>query len=97
MQILKYFLKQLISIWALLLRNVAFIDLLQFIKASLDTLASNLYNKDFKHLVSEFSVDKLEILKRKDGYPYEWLDSFEKFKYPSLPEKKMFLFIIKRW
>ena len=73
-----------------MLRNVTFIDLLQFIKASLDTLASNLYNKDFKHLVSEFGVDKLEILKRKDAYPYEWLDSFEKFKYPSLPKKKYF-------
>ena len=41
-------------------------------------------------MISEFGVDKLEILKRKDAYPYEWVDSFEKFKYPSLPEKKCF-------
>ena len=78
-------------------RNITFMDLLQFIKASLDTLASNLYNKDFKHLVSEFGVDKLEILKGKDAYRYKWVDSYEKFKYPSLPEKKIFVFIIKRW
>ena len=34
----------------------------------------------FKHLTSE---------------PYEWVDSYEKFKHPSLPEKNFF--IIKRW
>ena len=71
-------------------RNIAFIDSLQFYKGSLDTLASNLNNKDFKHLTSEFGIDKLEILKRKDAYPYEWVDSYEKFKHPSLPEKKYF-------
>ena len=41
-------------------------------------------------LISEFGIDKLEILKRKDAYPYEWVDSYEKFKHPSLPEKKYF-------
>ena len=71
-------------------RNIAFIDSLQFYKGSLDTLASNLNNKDFKHLTSEFGIDQLEILKRKDAYPYEWVDSYEKFKHPSLPEKKYF-------
>ena len=40
--------------------------------------------------MSEFFVDKLEILKRKDAYPYEWVDSYEKFKYPTLPKKKHF-------
>ena len=30
------------------------------------------------------------MLKRKDTYPYEWVDSYEKFKHPSLPEKKCF-------
>ena len=71
-------------------KNIAFIDSLQFYKGSLDTLASNLNNKDFKHLTSEFGIDKLEILKRKDAYPYEWVDSYEKFKHLSLPEKKYF-------
>ena len=40
-------------------RNIAFIDSLQFYKGSLDTLASNLNNKDFKHLTSEFGIDRL--------------------------------------
>ena len=40
-------------------RYITFIDSLQFYNGSLDTLASNLNNKDFKHLISEFGVDKL--------------------------------------
>ena len=71
-------------------RHIAFIDSLQFYNSSLDTLASNLEDNDFKYLVSEFGIDKLEILKRKDPYPYEWVDSYEKLKHPSLPEKKCF-------
>ena len=71
-------------------RYITFIDSLQSINASLDTLASNLENEDFKYLLSEFAADKLEILKKKDAYPYEWVDSDEKFKYPVLPEKKHF-------
>ena len=71
-------------------RYITFIDSLQFYNSSLDTLPSNLEDNDFKYLVSEFGIDKLEILKRKDAYPYEWVDSYEKFKHPSLPQKKYF-------
>ena len=78
-------------------RHITFIDSVQFYNSSLDTLASNLNDEDFKYLVSEFGIDEFEILKRKDAYPYEWVDSYEKFKHPSLPEEKIFLFIIKRW
>ena len=71
-------------------RRFSFIDSLQFYNGPLDTLASNLKDEDFQHLISEFSIDKLGILKRKDAYPYEWVDFYEKFKRPSLPEKKYF-------
>ena len=43
-------------------RYITFIDLLQFYNSSLDTLTSNLEDSDFKHLTSEFGIDKLEIL-----------------------------------
>ena len=56
--------------------NNKFLDSFQFWKASLDSLAGSLEDKDFKHLLSEFPVDNLEILKRKDSYPYEWVDSY---------------------
>ena len=57
-------------------RHVTFIESLQFYNTSLDILASNLNNEDFKYLVSEFGINKLKILRRKDAYPYEWVDSY---------------------
>ena len=72
-------------------RHITFIDSPQFYNSSLDTLASNLNNEDFKYLVSEFGIDKLQILKRKDACPYEWVDSYEKVKHSSSPEKNIFI------
>ena len=54
-------------------RNFTFIDSLQFCNSSLDTLTSNLKDEDFKHLISEFGVDKSEILKR---CIYLWMGRF---------------------
>ena len=71
-------------------RHITFIDSYQFYNSSLDTLASNLEDNDFKHLTSEFGIDKSGILKRKDPYPYKWVDFYQKFKHSSLPEKKYF-------
>ena len=71
-------------------RHITFIDSLQFYNGSRDTFTSNLDKEGFKHLTSEFGIDKLKILKRKDAYPYELVDSYEKFKHTSLPGKKYF-------
>ena len=43
-------------------RNIIFLDSLQFYKASLDTLAGNLQDSDFKHLMSEFPPNKFDLL-----------------------------------
>ena len=71
-------------------RNIIFSDSLQFLKASLDNLALNLEDNDFKHLLSEFPEDKLELLRKRDLYPYQWVDSYRKFLYPRLPPKESF-------
>ena len=71
-------------------RNIVFLDSNQFYKGKLDNHASNLEDKDFKYLLSEFSIDQLELLKGKDAYPYEWVDSYEKFNYQELPPKECF-------
>ena len=71
-------------------KNIIFLDSLQFLKASLDELANNLEDTDFKYSLSEFLQDKLEILKRKVAYPYEWADDYRKFIYPRLPPKEAF-------
>ena len=70
--------------------SIVFLDSLQFFKASLDNLAGNLEDSDFKHLLSEFPKDKLELLRKKDSYPYEWVDSYRKFIYPRLLLKEIF-------
>ena len=75
-------------------RNIISLDSLQFWKASLDNLAENLEDADFKHLLSEFLEDKLKLLKKKDAYPYAWVDSCKKFLYPRLPLKESFYFSI---
>ena len=70
--------------------SIVFLDSLQFLKASLDNLAGNLQDNDFKHLLTEFPEDKLELLRKKDAYPYEWMDSYRKFIYSRLPPKESF-------
>ena len=45
--------------------NIIFIDSLQLFKPSLDTLAGNSQDSDFKHLMSEFLEDKLKLFRKK--------------------------------
>ena len=54
--------------------------------SSLDKLAKNLSDEDFKYFVEEFGSKNLRLLKQKGPYPYEWINSFEWFK-----EKKCLL------
>ena len=44
---------------------------MQFLKASLESLAANLEDTDCKYLLSEFPADKPQPLKKKDAYPYK--------------------------
>ena len=47
---------------SIIVNNIIFLDSLQ---ASLDSLAGNLKDDDFTHLLSEFPKDKLELLRKK--------------------------------
>ena len=71
-------------------KNLIFIDSMQFMNSSLDKLAKNLSDKDFKYLVEEFGSRNLKILKQKGTYPYEYMNSFEKFNEETLPARKYF-------
>ena len=72
----------------LLNKNVFFIDSTQFMNFSLDKLVKNLSDEDFKYLVEEFGSENLELLKQKDAYPYEYMNSFERFNKKKLPARK---------
>ena len=57
---------------------------------SLDKLVKNLSDEDFKYLVEEFGSENLELLKQKDAYPYEYMNSFERFNEEKSSAKKYF-------
>ena len=71
-------------------KNLEFIDSMQFMNSSLDKLVQNLSDEDFKYLVEEFGSENLELLKQKGAYPYEYMNSFERFNEEKLPAKKYF-------
>ena len=58
-------------------RNIIFIDSMQFMKSSLDSLVRNLIDEDFKHLSEDYSSELLELEKEKRVYPYEYMNSFK--------------------
>ena len=57
---------------------------------SLDKLDKNMSDKDFKYLVEELGSKNLELLKQKGAYPYEYMNSFERFNEEKLPARKYF-------
>ena len=56
--------------------------------SSLDKLVKNL--NDFKYLSEVFSGEKLDLVKKKGIYPYEYMDSFKRFKEDCLPDIDFF-------
>ena len=60
-------------------KNLVFIDSMQFMSFSLDKLVKNLTDEDFKYLVEEFGSENLGLLKQEGDYPYEYINSFERF------------------
>ena len=50
--------------------NLVFIDSMQFMNSSLDSLVKNFSDNDFKYLSQEFSDYLLKLVKQKGVYPY---------------------------
>ena len=71
-------------------KNLVFIDSTQFMNSSLDKLVQNLSDKDIMYSVEEFGSKNLELLKQKGAYPYEYMNSFERFKEKKLLARKCF-------
>ena len=67
-------------------KNLIFIDSMQFINSSLDKVVKNLSDEDFNYLVKEFGSENLEILKQKDAYLYEYMNSFKRFNEENLKD-----------
>ena len=59
--------------------HLTFIDSFQFMSSSLDKLVSNLPKDDLIYTSKVFKGKRLSLMSQKDFYPYDFMDSFEKF------------------
>ena len=71
-----------------------FIDSFQFMSSSLDKLVSNLPKDDLIYTSKAFRGKRLDLMSQKGVYPYDYMDSFEKFNEKELPTKDQFHSII---
>ena len=74
--------------------HLAFIDSFQFMSSSLDKLVSNLPAEALKYTSERFKNEKLSLMTRKGVYPYDYMDSFNKFNKTELPTKEEFYSIL---
>lgn len=63
-----------------------FIDSLHFLNNSLNNFVENLRENDFYYLDQELDANVLYSVKKKEFFPYDYCDSFEKFN-EDLPNK----------
>ena len=70
--------------------KIVFKDSLKFMSSSLEALVKNLPKDGFKNLDKYYTPEQAELIKQKGFYPYEYIDSREKFKDKEPPPKKVF-------
>ena len=70
--------------------KIRFIDSFKFMAASLDSLVNNLPGTAFNNLKRYYTGDKFNLVKRKGVYPYEYMDSLQRFNETKLPPKESF-------
>ena len=74
--------------------HLTFIDSFQFMSSSLDKLVSNLPAEALKYTNQNFRGKKFNLMTRKGIYPYDFMDSFEKFNKTEIPTKEEFYSIL---
>ena len=70
--------------------KIIFKDSLKFMSSSLGALVNNLPKDAFKNLDKYYTPEQTKLLKQKGHYPYEYMDSIEKFKDKKPPPRKAF-------
>ena len=74
--------------------HLTFIDNFQFMSSSLDKLVSNIPKGDLIYTSKAFKGKRLNLMSQKGVYPYDFMDSFEKFNQTELPNKDQFYSIL---
>ena len=71
-------------------QDLRFIDSFKFMNSSLNSLVNNLNKKQFKNTEKYSDTTGIDLLTRKGVYPYDYMNSLEKFSDEKLPPKESF-------
>ena len=74
--------------------HLTFLDSFQFMSSSLEKLVNNLSKEALKYTSKMFKGDKLDLMAQKGVYPYDYMDSFNRFEETQLPNKEDFYSIL---
>ena len=74
--------------------HLNFINSFQFMRSSLDKLVNNIPKDDLIYTSQVFKGKKLDLMSKKGVYPYDFMNSFEKFDQTELPAKEHFYSIL---
>nr|XP_018905008.1 PREDICTED: uncharacterized protein LOC109035731 [Bemisia tabaci] len=72
-----------------------FIDSFKFLQSSLEKLASMLEDEDLIHVKKHLPKNLLPYVKGKQYFPYEWLDSLDKYDISEFPKREHFYSCLK--
>ena len=70
--------------------KIVFKDSLKFMRSSIEALANNLAKDGFKIISKYFTPEQVELIKQKGFYPYEYMDTEEKFNDTKPPPREAF-------
>ena len=70
--------------------KIVFKDSLKFMSSSLGALVNNLPKNGFKNISKYYTLEEVELIKQKGFYPYEFMDTEEKFNDTKLPPREAF-------
>ena len=70
--------------------KIIFKDSLKFMSSSLGALVNNLPKNGFKNISKYYTSEEVELIKQKGFYPYEFMDTEEKFNLTKLPPREAF-------
>ena len=74
--------------------HLVFLDSFQFMSSGLDNLIKNLPDEAFKYTEQEFKKEQFNLMKQKGIYPYDHMDSFDRFNETKLPVQQDFYSIL---
>ena len=70
--------------------KIVFKDSLKFMSSSLEALVNNLPKDGFKNISKYYTPEQVELIKQKGFYPYEYMDTIEKFNDTKPPPQEVF-------